>query len=117
MHSSWNLFSTIDGCHAKTLHVCSLDDSNDGEFFLSETEFFAKKEEESQCSVKKAHNTNELLFFLFQKRVLINFDCSNMRFVVKMKSKKKKPNSTHNSVLGSLRIKRRFYTLQSLTCI
>ena len=90
VHSSWKLFSTIDGCHAKTLHVCSLDDSNDGEFFLSETEFFAKKEEESQCSVKKAHNTNELLFFLFQKQVLINFDCSNMRFVVKMKSKKKR---------------------------
>ena len=54
-----------------------------GVVFLSETESFhkykKKNQEQSHWSVKKAVINIELLFFLFQKRILISFEFNNMR--------------------------------------
>ena len=59
------------------------EDAMFGVLFLSKTESFhkskKKNQEQSHWSVNKAVVNIELLFFLFQQRILISFEFSNLR--------------------------------------
>ena len=61
-------------------HVCLAKDANSRVKVNLFIRTKKKNKTQSHCSVKKADNSTELLFFSsFQKRLFIHFECSNMR--------------------------------------